>query len=123
MARSGHSCQVEMKPDWLDDAYDDLDHIYKYIAEDCGNPTAAARVSGRSSASPIVRHKLFVTGDLMARDRDRSGTGEAPLSFNEPAPAMDVDALSGTLDGLDRLERTDKDERRRCRPIGLILRG
>lgn len=33
-----------MKPDWLDDAYDDLDHIYKYIAEDCGNPPAAARV-------------------------------------------------------------------------------
>jgi len=33
-----------MKPDWLDEAYDDLNLIYTYIAEDCCNPAAALRV-------------------------------------------------------------------------------
>ena len=64
-----------------------------------------------------ARHKLFVAGDLMARDRDRLGVEEAPLSLSEPAPLVDVDALSGTLDGLfadlDRLNEQIKEKARR----------
>ncbi|MGI9507664.1 MAG: hypothetical protein ACR2RE_31880, partial [Geminicoccaceae bacterium] len=63
-----------------------------------------------------ARHKLFVAGDLMARDRDRLGVEEAPLSLSEPAPLVDVDALSGTLDGLfadlDRFNEQIKEKAR-----------
>ena len=84
---------------------------------------AAGQIAERLSGLGILveqtsrsRHKLFVAGDLMARDRDRSGVVEAPLSLSEQAPLVDVDALSGTLDGLfadlDRLNEQIKEKAR-----------
>ncbi len=81
---------------------------------------AAGQIAERLVATGILveqtarsRHKIFVAGDLTARHRDRWGADEAPLSFSEPAPALDVDALSGTLDGLfadlDRLNERIED--------------
>lgn len=45
------------------------------------------------------RHKVFVAGDLPAGDGGVTA-GSAPLSLSEPMPAVDVDAIGATLDGL-----------------------
>ncbi|MGI9508924.1 MAG: hypothetical protein ACR2QJ_06205 [Geminicoccaceae bacterium] len=58
------------------------------------------------------RHKVFVAGDLPAESRGEVA-GSAPLSFSDPAPLIDVDAVSATLDGLfadlDRLNERARD--------------
>ncbi len=52
------------------------------------------------AATSRSRHKIFIAGDLALRDRGRLETDEAPLSFSEPVPLIDVDTLGATLDGL-----------------------
>ena len=50
-------------------------------------------------ATSRSRHKIFIAGDLPARDAGEVALDQ-PLVSSEPAPLVDVDALSSTLDGL-----------------------
>jgi len=45
------------------------------------------------------RHKIFIAGDLPGAARGEIDS-DAPLVLSDPAPAVNVDALSATLDGL-----------------------
>ena len=83
---------------------------------------AAGQVIGRLVGLGILieqtsrsRHKVFVAGDLTAESRGETASS-APLSFSEPAPVVDVDAVSATLDGLfadlDRLNERAKERTR-----------
>jgi len=54
------------------------------------------------------RHKIFIAGDLPGAARGEIDS-DVPLILSDPAPAVDVDALGATLDGLfsdlDRLNQ------------------
>jgi len=58
------------------------------------------------------RHKIFIAGDLPTSTRSEADP-DGPLSFSEPTPSVDVDALSATLNGLfadlDRLNQRTKE--------------
>jgi hypothetical protein len=83
---------------------------------------AAGRIAERLVATGILieqtsrsRHKLFVASDL-AGPAGADRFGDAPLVQSEPAPAVDMDAVSATLSGLfadiDRLSKRAEDRAR-----------
>jgi biotin operon repressor len=68
------------------------------------------------------RHKIFVAGDLAAPIQGEADP-DAPLSFSEPAPAVDMDAIGATLDGLFAdLERLNERARDRVMIEGVNRR-
>ncbi|MEM8950690.1 MAG: hypothetical protein AAGC99_15290 [Pseudomonadota bacterium] len=66
------------------------------------------------------RHKVFVAGDLSGPAGADGFSDGPPLSFSEPAPAVDMDAVGATLSGLfadiDRLNKRAEDRIRTERP-------
>jgi hypothetical protein len=61
------------------------------------------------------RHKIFIAGDLPSPTWGDADL-DAPLSFSDPTPSVDVDALGATLDGLFAdLERLNERVEKRTR--------
>jgi hypothetical protein len=65
-----------------------------------------------TEATPRARWKIYLAGDLTLANDERSGAGEGALSFSEPLPEVDRDAMEATLDelfaDLERLDRRAK---------------
>ena len=61
-----------------------------------------------TEATVRSRWKIYLAGDLAAPDRDHSDE-QPPLSFSDPAPEIDREAIDAALDALFRdLERLEK---------------
>jgi len=72
----------------------------------CTHVVAAGKIIERLVGHGILieqtsrsRHKIFIAGDLPGAARGEIDS-DAPLVLSDPAPAVNVDALSATLDGL-----------------------